>query len=193
MSNQLWIQLFWKIFLMGIYTLNSPTEWDKLFNNILATLQKDDDDDEEEEYGSRSKWKMDLCGTQNGSHTNFVKFKQTRKVFNCRRKMEHLFQNQNIFLKKLQDFILKLAKLSQIPFFFFNYLKKIYFPKLDGNQRQITNASLTTMEWNKAIHKQKSGEMLGPDGLPEEFYHKFNHSIVDNLKNLYASNSLWLL
>lgn len=42
------------------------------------------------------------------------------------------------------------------------------------------------MELVEAIHKQKKGKTPGTDGLPSEFYHKFQDILTPLLKDLFA-------
>lgn len=95
--------------------------------------------------------------------------------------MAHILQT----LIESKSFHLNINRFSKHNFT--KYLSEHNFPKIDEEQRQLTNDSLSIMELIEAICNQKNGKTPGPDGILAEFYHKFNDIISEKLKDFLSA------
>ena len=65
------------------------------------------------------------------------------------------------------------------------FLEKYNFPKLNQEEVENLNRSITNMEIKTVIKNLPTSKSPGPDGFTREFYQKFREELTPNLLKLF--------
>ena len=65
------------------------------------------------------------------------------------------------------------------------FLEKYNFPKLDQEEIENLNRSITSTEIETVIKNLPANKSPGPDGFTGEFYHKFREELINILLKLF--------
>lgn len=157
----------------------------------IKTLKKQIEFEENEELQSKLKFMKQRFFEQANKPGRWLahkikKHKERNIITEIRTKDAKLTMDQTKIKEEFQKFYTKLYKGQQISKQkIANFIKKTDLKPFTEQQRNLLNAPITTSEITEIIKRSKKGKSPGPDGLPIEYYQKFEDQLTPHLKSTF--------